>query len=642
MQRFGMYSVYCIFIALLCVSFPSFALTQQQQAYQQAKKALESSQMRQYQQLRQQLTGYPLTIYLDYQQLSRNFAKTPHNEIADYLNQYGNTPPGVRLRTQYLHYLAKSQQWQRFMTFANREPKSTALKCSYYSALYHTGEKQRAFIGAEKIWLNGRSLPKQCDPLFKQLKQHNRLNDDLIWQRMQLAFKARKGSLIKYLSRSLSPHLKPWGSRLLDVYHHPRKLRQHKRFSADSPINRSIVHLGLERLARIAPNQAVKQWQHYQKTLTYPAHEQLAIKQYIAYQALLRKDSKAISWVDKHIDTIARDNIVELRIRRALKAKQWQHVLRFHALLSPKQQQTDRWRYWQAHALHETGQQHAAQAHLASLATQRSFYGFLAADEQNHPYQLNEQSSSPKRPQPLSAITQQGLARITELKALAKWVAARSEWNALLRQAKPQEIDYLPTLAMEQGWWDFAITGAIKSQKWDDLELRFPAPYRAIFQQFAKMRHVDESLLLAIARRESSFYSHAASGKHAKGLMQLLPSTAKQMARKIGFRYPGNKGLFEPSVNVRLGSAYVRHLMRHYQHNRLLTAAAYNAGPTNVKKWVNDGKPLPFNIWVETLPYKETREYVQAILAYRLIYALRVQGDKHATLLTAKERKAVY
>ena len=124
--------------------------------------------------------------------------------------------------------------------------------------------------------------------------------------------------------------------------------------------------------------------------------------------------------------------------------------------------------------------------------------------------------------------------------------------------------------------------------------------------------------------------------------MQLLPSTAKQMSRKIGFRYPGKNGLYQSSPNIRLGSAYLRHLMDRYNENRLLTAAGYNAGPHNVDNWVNDKKPLPYDIWVETIPFRETREYVQAILAYRLIYALRTLGDSNATLLTEKERRATY
>ena len=642
MQWYHIRSRYARLFALCWLLSPlaSSALTNNQQAYETAKQALASGKIVQYHKLRQQLTGYPLSIYLDYRFLSQDFAMFATDDIANYLLQYADTPPGIRLRAQYLHYLAKSKQWQQFLNFTDDPPNATELKCHYHYAQYQTDQQQLALQGAETLWLYGRSRPDSCEPLFKLLKKHHRLTDALIWQRMQLAFKARQRGLMKYLSRDLSSNLSQRAEQLLAVYQSPRKLRQHSRFADDSATNRSIVQRGLEKLSTISPNQALKQWQHYQSSLSWRERDKHAIEQYIGYQALLRHDAKASAWLDKHIERLANDKLIELRLRRALKAQQWQLVRELLPLLSESKQQSTRWRYWQARVLQIQGEQPQAQVLFAELAKQRSFYGFLAADASQQRYALNHHNSTPSNRPVLAARTQQALFRINELKALDKPVAARSEWHTLLDHAQPQEVTYLPTLAIERGWWDYAITGAIHNGQWNDLQLRFPAPYRAKFQEFARMRQLDESLLLAVARRESSFYTHATSGKNARGLMQLLPGTARQMARKIKLRYSGNRSLYQASTNIRLGSAYLNHLMLRYNNNRVLTAAGYNAGPRNVDNWMNED--LPFDVWIETIPFKETREYVQAILAYRLIYAIRTLGDNHATLLTDKERKAVY
>ena len=502
---------------LLISAFPALSLTADQKAYQAAKEAITAGDTHRYQQLRQQLVGYPLTIYLDYQWLSRDLRNASHHAIDDYLKQYGQTPPGIRLRGQYLRHLGKTAQWQNYLSITDSPPRSTALKCYHQLAYYHTGNQEVALTSAEQIWLHGRSLPDECDPLFKLLKQHGKLTDDLIWQRMQLVFKARQSSLLQYLNRSLSVGIKPWGDRLIELYNAPRKLRQHKRYRDDSAINRSIVRRGIERLAAISPQQAVKQWEHYRDSLSFSQDEQLDIDRYIGYRAMLRHDKEAMQWLDARIATIASDKLVELRLRRALKAQEWQMIASLFPLLSDEKQQSTRWIYWQARTLATQGKPQEADLLLTQIAEKRSFYGFMAADHLTQPYQLNNHTSTPESAPLLSAYTQQAMARIQELKALDKLVAARSEWNNLLLRADPQETPFLPSIAADNGWWDYTITGAIHNGQWDDLQLRFPAPYRTEFQQFSKMRHLDEALLLAVSRRESSFYTHATSGKNAVG-----------------------------------------------------------------------------------------------------------------------------
>jgi soluble lytic murein transglycosylase len=120
--------------------------------------------------------------------------------------------------------------------------------------------------------------------------------------------------------------------------------------------------------------------------------------------------------------------------------------------------------------------------------------------------------------------------------------------------------------------------------------------------------------------------------------MQLMPSTARSMAVKQNTRYRGDASLYQPSTNILLGATYYRELMRRYELNRVKSLAAYNAGPSRVSRW-SSGE-LPVDQWVDSLPFGETREYVQAVLAYTVIY--RARSGVTGFLLSESERAASY
>ena len=151
--------------------------------------------------------------------------------------------------------------------------------------------------------------------------------------------------------------------------------------------------------------------------------------------------------------------------------------------------------------------------------------------------------------------------------------------------------------------------------------LRFPLAYGVEIAESAQGNQIDTSWILAIARQESAFTPDARSPAGAMGLMQLMPRTAKETAKRAKVRYKGSHQLTEPELNLKLGSYYLASLSRRYAGHRVLASAAYNAGPGRVNSWLEQRQDLPIDIWIETIPFDETRNYVQNILSFSVIYS---------------------
>jgi soluble lytic murein transglycosylase len=212
-----------------------------------------------------------------------------------------------------------------------------------------------------------------------------------------------------------------------------------------------------------------------------------------------------------------------------------------------------------------------------------------------------------------------------ELLYLDETYQARSEWNHA--QSRPSDADRHAAahVASRWGWHDQSIRGAISSNRWNDLSIRFPHPYKALFKQYAAERGINRTWALSIARQESAFQASVQSGAGARGLMQLMPQTAAQVAKRYTVPYRSSNDLNSPETNISLGTAYLSQMLERFNGNRVFATAAYNAGPHRVSRWLEERGNLPLDIWIETIPFDETRNYVQNVLAFGVIYDVRDQ-----------------
>lgn len=608
--------------------------------YEDAVQAIDRGHWTEYQQLRSGLEDYPLAVYLDYNSLTRRVDKVRPPEAQRFLESSADTPLPNRFLSVYLHRAGKQRRWQDYLAVMPREPNSIELKCYYFRARLAQGDRAAAWEGAERLWVHGQSRPKACDPLFEAWLSAGELSDGVVWARLIEAFEARQSSLMKYVARQGSEALQPWSDRLLEVYRKPDQMRRQKlppgkAYSAD------IARLGVARLARYNPELALDYWEEYREELEFTLEYSREVEYAIARSALLSETGSLALWLHEALARLEDDKLVEIRLRWALADQDWQGLEQTLALLSETRRADSVWRYWTADILHRQGEREAAHAIWQELATERGYYSFIAADRLGQPYAFNHEPLDKSAPVSVPLRELPAVQRIGELHFHDEPSLAHSEWHKVLQEREDTvERQQLAYLAHQQGWHRLAIDAANKAEAWNALDLRFPLAYRETFDRFSGVQQVPSTELMAIARRESAFFPEVRSPVGARGLMQVMPATGKQVASKIGVSHR-SADLYEVEHNVLLGSTYYRQLLDRYDGNRVFALAAYNAGPHRVDRWRNEaGEQVPVEVWIETIPYRETRNYVQAVLSYNVVFQY-LSGDED-TMLTAAERSAGY
>ncbi|MDX1736292.1 MAG: transglycosylase SLT domain-containing protein, partial [Halioglobus sp.] len=493
--------------------------------------------------------------------------------------------------------------------------------------------------GARELWVHGRSRPDECDPLFDAWMRVGQLDDDLVWARLLATFDARQKRLMAYVARKGSTDLQPWSDLLQRVYARPRDINRvdlpaHKARSAD------IATHGLSYLARYSPEQALSGWRSMQSRLDFSAQQRARVERTIARRSLFARTDAHREWLHDVLARLGDDTLTGIRLRWALRERDWAALERTLPLLSEQEQQEGVWRYWQAVALEQRGALDEARALQEALATERGYYSFLAADRLGVTYAFNARPLP--QPEPLAWGDHPVLERIEELHFHDAQTLAHAEWYKLLQDTpEAGHKAQLARLASDRGWHRMAIDAAARARAWDALDVRFPLAYQNVFDYHAGAQQVPSTELLAISRRESAFFPWARSSVGARGLMQIMPATGRQVAASINTRHSA-ADLYEIDHNVKLGSTYYRQLLDRFGGNRIFALSAYNAGPHRVDRWRNDGaEQVPVDIWVETIPFHETRNYVQAVLAYNVVFQY-LMGEDMQTLLTDAERRATY
>ncbi|WP_341501754.1 transglycosylase SLT domain-containing protein [Gallaecimonas sp. GXIMD4217] len=600
--------------------------------YLKARQAQQRGDEPRYQRLRAELADYPLASYLDYFQLKAQVATASPEDIRQFLRDNPDSPLGAFLVERYQKAQAEKGAWQKLLALSDQVPSDGELKCHYYHAQWRQGDKALALEGARELWLSGRSQPKACDPLFKAWRQAGHLDTELVLRRMEAAFKEGQGSLMSYLMRYLHGRDRNAGQAMLNLFRSPDKAANGGPRLRDEARRRRLVMLAVERLARRRPQKAWQTWMQARQHVAFGWPQKKAMARGLIPRLMSSDDAKAADWRDQALTLYRFDDLLERRIRKALAENDSAQVRQWLLKLSRESRDQERWQYWLART---DGDATLARSRLEAIAGNRSYYGFLAAQELGLPYAFNE--AEPAQPD-AELLAEPALARIRELKKLDMHRLASLEWQHLLSRHDSQARQALGSWALAEGYHNLAVWGAIRGDGWDLLKVRFPVAFAAEFKAEAEHNELPLSLLLALARQESALDPHARSHVGAMGLMQLMPATARRTAKKAGMKLQIDQ-LYRPEVNVKLGSRYYKEMLARFDNNRFLAAAAYNAGPHRVDRWL--GKGVDAQAFVETIPFKETRQYVQSVLAYNLIYQHRT-GLQPGPLLTPQELAGRY
>lgn len=615
------------------------ALQQQRETYRQAQLALSQRQMKHYHQLLGELTDYPLLPYLQFQDMSQRLSKLSSDEVADFLNQHPYSYLAEQLRYHWLHQLAENQRWDEYQQFFHAGMRDTRLHCYQLRARLKLGD-QSALNEVEPLWNVGKSQPNVCDPLFEQWMAAGLLSPQTAWERHSKALRARNRHLAAYIGRQMPEDQQALAQLYRAVDAQPTRLREQHSFGAQIPEMQEIILHGLKRLARRDAPEALSLWHKYDAQQLFDDRDRVDTQHFIATRLVYQGHMEQAELLLDRSPGLSSEDLTEGLIRDALKRQDWSKAYAWLEKLPPKAQQTERWRYWRARLMEELqlqpqeGQASARELYAAVAAT-RSFYGFLSADILGYEYRLIDKPAevTPEVMAEIEALP--GIGRARELLLLGDLTNANREWYHTTRDMGTEEVIAAGKLAERWGWHRNGIQAMISAQSWDDLQLRFPLAYQEQVTSAAKSTSITPHLLFAIARQESAFMPDARSPAGALGLMQLLPSTAQYTARRAGIPYKRQE-LLSPETNIDLGSRYLHQLLNEFDGNRILATAAYNAGPTRVRQWLSaEQQKLPYDVWIETIPYRETRSYVQNVLAYSVIYGYRLGESR--PFITLKE-----
>jgi soluble lytic murein transglycosylase len=587
--------------------------------FQSVDRSLQNGERADYSALR----AYPLYPYLRYRDLSRRLPELPAAEVRDFLQNHADSPLAGQLRNAWLRQLAEARRWDDYLRDASpsRDP---TFDCWRRQALLNAGQSEPGLRDFAALWLRGNSLPAACDPVIAFWRTQGGPPPALFWQRFTLAMTSRNLGLARALRTDMPAADHPLADAWLAVADNPRSLLDPARFQVDDPRIATIIGEGLKQWAKQDALAAAAALDTLKERYRSLAPRWVTVERLLALWIASDYHPTALARLTALPDAAVDGAVREWRVRVCLRQGNWAAALHWLDRLSEPERDSPRWRYWRGRTLEMLGRTEEAQQVYRAIADQRDYHGFLAADRLGVPYTI------PSTPLVVPATEldallarSPGLQRARELYILGREPEADAEWRQTTQGFDGPALERAALLAHHWDWHPQAIATIARAHHWDDLDLRFPLAYRDGVVNNARARALDPAWVYAVIRQESSFRPTARSPVGALGLMQIMPATGREIARQLATDGATDL-LLQPDTNIRLGARYLQTILERLQDNPVLATAAYNAGPNKVAQWLPSSAPVSADLWAETIPYQETRSYVQRVLEYAIIYARRL------------------
>ncbi len=570
------------------------------------------------------LKAFPIYDYLVAGRLRRDLAFAPGEEldatIDAFLHSREGQPVGRSLRHQWLASLAQRRRWDWFLPRSS-DVTDPPLVCDRLAGRLATGDTTNLAADALAHWSLPQRQPVECEQVTAWLRSQDLLTAALLEARARAALGADSPALAReFIAEVPAVRAAPLGL-WLQLLESPKASLTMLATTPQAAVEPDALIAGFTRLANTdAPAAEALLPALLARPDNAPAVRSRLERAFALGEAYARRPG-AVKAFDALPAELADTQVQEWRVRAAVWAENYAQVLEWTARMPASLANQPRWRYWHARAVAATAGAEAAAPLFAEIAGLRDYYGYLAADRLNRPYNLNI------RPVPDDASMQEilaadpGLIRAHALFDCDLTDDAIAEWNNALAAVHPSVKLQAARLASRWGWYAEAITLLAQADSWDDVQLRYPRPFQSIVARASELAQVPPDWILAIMRQESLFRKDAVSRADARGLMQMQPATAAAVARRWHLPVPSRESLFDPAVAVPLGAAYVHELLDRYGHQLELCLAAYNAGPLSVARWLPD-QPVDADAWIENIPYSETRGYVQHILEHIVAFAV--------------------
>jgi soluble lytic murein transglycosylase len=572
---------------------------------------------------------HPLYSYIDFWRLKADNASP--DLLIKFVDRYPNSPLADRYRHELAGLYALADNWPAFRTqFQQLDRPSQELSCfDLHLRVRDVGREgnKEALEQSIALWRSSNSLPQSCTQLFNTLFSQGRLTQEDLYQRLRLALDANNLTLATALNDMLPAEERMQANTLAMAQRRGDELIQ------SAPRLRSEREAALYALtlfARLDPAGAAHLWENH--AAKFAESEQRYGWGQIAMNAARKHDPLALGWFSRAglPNTAPFSELQAMwRVRAALRAGQWQEVYWVIESMPAKMKEESVWRYWRARALKSLNAHFPANQILARLSQENDYYGFLALEEL--PPRIESQPSRYQvTPADLTeAETNPGLQLALTLRRMDFATDAQAEWMRALQGMTDRQLIAAAELALRAGWHDRAIITALRTKSEHNFDLRFIVPYRDLASAYASEYNLDEAWVYGLIRQESRFVAHARSRVGAQGLMQIMPNTATWIADQLGLNRKVVASVNKPETNIQFGTYYLKRIYDSLDQSPVMATAGYNAGPGRASKWQAD-TPLEGAIYVESIPFQETRDYVKRVMTNAMFYRMRFGGEKRS------------
>lgn len=577
------------------------------------------------------LRDYPLYPYLQAARIRRALADAGDElgsideRAQTFVTYYDNEPVGRGLRRVWLTSLAERSHWAQFLEQYRDTIADDALECQSFTARIELGRTAELAPLIARRWLTPRSLP-DCERAFEWLRAQNALTPELIEQRARMALKEGNTGFAReiaaFLPAERAAPLLQWAG-LLDQ---PERQIEALIASPAATVHDEALLAGWTRFARSNRDFATQRFDAFVRArgLTGTAASPYALALALALSWDRKPD--ALRYFERVAPADLDDYALEWQARAAIWSGDWRLLANTVAAMSDTQRGLTRWRYWAARAAERNGDAKLARQLYESTLPDDNYYSVAASARLGqatapHPERLVVDEVQLKEIEQLPA-----LVRARELFRCEMRDLANQEWaygyDMLPQTARPQAVQ----LASRWGWHDQAITTAAQQRLFNDYALLYPRPFDRQVRAAAQLSRLPPELIYSVMRQESLYRTDAVSAAGARGLLQLLPDTARRTARAWKQPRPKPEALFDPDVAIVLGAAHLSKLIERFGGQTVVALAAYNAGPNAAARWIPP-QPVESDVWIENIPYNETRTYVQRIVWHNLVFSWLKTGE---------------
>ncbi len=627
-------------MAGLCLFAPVQAQTPQDRVLLQMRDAFVKRQPATLSTLLPRVEGHVLEPLARYWEMRARLESAPPQEIRSTLDRMPGTYWEDRLRNDWLLQLGRQRDWPRFEAelplFRMNDDRQVSCYARMLDAVAGRMPAADAAIEVEALWLQQRDADDGCATAVQAFIDSGHLGADTVWRRARLAMETNRQPVVRQAIAMLDP---AWVPQVESIAQDPAAYLDEK-ITAIRPRTREMVTLAVIRLASSDPAAAADTLLRKRWVTQLTREERSWAWGVVGKRAAQRRMPEALEYFAYASDEHLVDDHLAWKARAGMRAGAWGHVLEAIAAMTPAQQEQATWVYWQARALESLAQPDPLMATVrarelyARIAAPTGFYELLALEALGRPV------IEPPAPDPLTDLERQaaarhpGLLRARSARALGLRSEAVREWHYTIALHTPggkadRELLAAADIACREQWWDRCINTSKRTRGMQDQRQRFPTPYLVQVRQRAQDVGLDPAYVYGLIRQESRFVTDARSHAGASGLMQVMPATARWTARRIGLNGFRPEQINDRDTNIRIGTAYLGQALQDFEGSMPLAAAAYNAGPGRARSW-REGPVLPAEIWIENIPFDETRDYVQRVLANTTHYAVLLSGESQS------------